>query len=103
MDDFFKNTFRNPYMDDVANDSAPFHNLFNGVKTGGQVTVVFLSYVAVFVSMTLMAVYFFQLFSKDDKAKRNETKTKIVNGIIIFIALMATGWAVISTINLFAW
>ena len=94
MDDFFKNTFRNPYMDDVANDSAPFHNLFNGVKTGGQVTVVFLSYVA---------VYFFQLFSKDDKAKRNETKTKIVNGIIIFIALMATGWAVITTINLFAW
>ncbi len=103
MKNFFSTTFKGGGFESVTSDSAPFHSVFNGVKTGGQVLVVFLSYVAVFVSMTLMAVYFFQLFSKDDKAKRNETKTKIMNGIIIFIALMATGWAVITTINLFAW
>ena len=104
MDDFFKGQFRNDQVVSVQDvENAPFHSLFNGVKTGGQVVVVFLSYVAVFVAMSLIVVYFFQLYTKDDKAGRSEPKQKLINGVLIFIAIIGTGWLVVTTINLFNW
>ncbi len=100
---FFRNKFRLAATDSVQNESAPFHNLFNGAVTTGQVVLVFIMWVAVFVSMIYLEWHFFSLYNANSGQERTEIKKKITTSVVIILTIAASGSIVAMIIRLFAW
>lgn len=103
METTFRDMYRNEGMASATEGTAPFHKLFHGVVTMGQVGYVAVFMVAIIAAIIACSVVFLKLYVASDGKGIAEQKQKLTRNLLLVFFLSILGGLVVWIYNTFLW
>ncbi len=103
METKFRNIFRNDFLETAEAGDAPFHKLFNGVVSMGQVGYTTVFTVAIIVAMCACAVVFFKIYIANSAKDIADEKEKLQRNLLMVFFTVILGSLGVMIFNAFLW